>query len=59
MLAKKCDMMVANTVDAALETDTTSVRILYPNGKDKIILKCAKQDAALEIVKLIAERIKK
>jgi phosphopantothenoylcysteine decarboxylase/phosphopantothenate--cysteine ligase len=59
MLAKKCDMMVVNTVEAALETDTTSVRILYPNGKDKIILKCAKQDAALEIVKLIAERIKK
>jgi len=52
-------MMVVNTAASSLETDTTSARVLFPNAKDKTIAQCGKQEAAEEIVRLIAERMKK
>jgi phosphopantothenoylcysteine decarboxylase/phosphopantothenate--cysteine ligase len=59
MAAKKCDMMVVNTAAAALEKDTTSARVLFPDAHDKTIAQCSKQEAAEEIIRLITERMKK
>jgi phosphopantothenoylcysteine decarboxylase / phosphopantothenate---cysteine ligase len=59
MTLKNCDMMIVNRVGTSLETDTTSVRILYRNGKDKTVAECGKQEAALTIVRSIAERVVK
>jgi phosphopantothenoylcysteine synthetase/decarboxylase len=59
MKAKKCDMMVVNSTKASLESDTTSVRILFPDAKDKTFAACGKQEAAAEIMRIIGERIKR
>jgi phosphopantothenoylcysteine decarboxylase/phosphopantothenate--cysteine ligase len=57
MTAKKCDMMVVNSAETSLESDTTSVRVLFPGGKDRTFAACGKQAAAEAIIRLIAERM--
>jgi phosphopantothenoylcysteine decarboxylase/phosphopantothenate--cysteine ligase len=59
MKAKHCDMMVVNSARTSLETDTTTARVLFSGAKDKIIRECTKQDAAQEIIGLIAGRLGK
>jgi phosphopantothenoylcysteine decarboxylase/phosphopantothenate--cysteine ligase len=57
MTLKNCDMMIVNSAGSSLETDTTSASILFRKGKDKIIGKCGKQQAAEAIIRIIAERM--
>jgi phosphopantothenoylcysteine decarboxylase/phosphopantothenate--cysteine ligase len=59
MTAKKCDMMVVNSADESLETDTTSARVLFAKAGDKTISKRTKMEAAEEIIRLIASRMEK
>jgi phosphopantothenoylcysteine decarboxylase/phosphopantothenate--cysteine ligase len=55
MIAKNCDMMIVNRVETSLETDTTSVRILYRNAKDGTVAECGKREAAQAIIRSIAQ----
>jgi phosphopantothenoylcysteine decarboxylase/phosphopantothenate--cysteine ligase len=58
MRTKNCDMMVANTVEASLETKTTSLTI-FTNSKDpETVSSVDKTDAAEKIISRIAQAAK-
>ncbi|MBD3393286.1 MAG: bifunctional phosphopantothenoylcysteine decarboxylase/phosphopantothenate--cysteine ligase CoaBC [Chitinivibrionales bacterium] len=54
MRAKKCDMMVMNTVRASLGTDTSAVTILTPEGAPAKIRTMDKRAIAREILTRVA-----
>jgi phosphopantothenoylcysteine decarboxylase/phosphopantothenate--cysteine ligase len=57
MNRKQCDMMVVNRADTALGSDSTRIRILYPNAPADRPLPQSKVEAAAYILERIAARM--
>jgi phosphopantothenoylcysteine decarboxylase/phosphopantothenate--cysteine ligase len=55
MIKKKCDIMVVNHADAALESDQTAVTLLYPDRPPQFIATQSKREIAGQIIARIAE----
>ena len=54
MLKKKCDMMVVNRADVALESDHTAVTLLYPDRPAETLTVQSKRGIAGQIIERIA-----
>jgi phosphopantothenoylcysteine decarboxylase / phosphopantothenate---cysteine ligase len=62
LLAKHCDMMVANDVsgaDCGMESDDNAVTIFFPTGETKTISRTPKKIIAREVLKIILNTCEK
>ncbi|HEX7510255.1 MAG TPA: bifunctional phosphopantothenoylcysteine decarboxylase/phosphopantothenate--cysteine ligase CoaBC [Chitinivibrionales bacterium] len=57
MNSKHCDLMVVNRVDSSLESDTTQIRLLYPQAPMIKLAPQTKHNAAVAIISAIAARM--
>jgi phosphopantothenoylcysteine decarboxylase/phosphopantothenate--cysteine ligase len=57
MQKKKCDLMVYNRVETALEKETTEVTLLWENGTNEVLPQSTKGSVAKEILSRITKTV--